>query len=483
MRARIVEAENYGNENANISPLRVISDATALGGKCLGTGPNSSLASNYSFEKTYGFQRISMSSKYDGLRSPAKYFLNYTERQAKQVSIWGRLKGIQRVGDSFWLSHNFDHYKVPRGTDFVTMHPWHFPASSSPSAWAWHKWGQSDSLHPREDHVLMLGHRETNSQIDQLYISSSNILNGGFELDGLNTQDTTNWKSSFDVGADYVSASAAHAYEGSSRLVHRKSVPYRVITHTKVRGLEPGYYEVSAQARSTGRNFAWKVMSAKGVGGNASRVSIPESSVYQPLVLADVRVSDNGAMQIAFSSKNNKGGERVDIDDVVLKRMPAATVYNGGFEVDQRDMSTPTGWVTYANQASDPLFNSDADNVVGYHADAGMYNLTHRHKNPYRVITATTVRGLNTNRKYDVEARVRSNGNSFKWKVMYARGASYGNVSVPSNTGSAYKTIQIKNLTVKDDGTMQVGFSTKNTRGRQSVCIDSVKIYPSGSTR
>lgn len=136
--------------------------------------------------------------------------------------------------------------------------------------------------------------------------------------------------------------------------------------------------------------------------------------------------------------------------EVVIEPVPVQdTLANGGFEADQKETSSATGWLTSGTDA-------DADNVIpgGY---AGSYSLSHKKTAAYKVVTYQELSALEDG-FYQFTAYVKNSGGQ---KACYLSGKTSDGIE------------KISSLPVTDTWTLVVVSGINVTDGKCTVSIFS----------
>lgn len=139
------------------------------------------------------------------------------------------------------------------------------------------------------------------------------VGNAGFEAEGATQAPSawSTWVPSGEVDADFTETYNG-AHSGSYHLTHYRASAYKIWTYQIKTGLANGNYTLKAWTRSSGgQNQVY--LQAKNFGGNAMTATIPASSGWVQVSIANIPVS-NGQCEIGVYS-DGKAYNAVHIDD------------------------------------------------------------------------------------------------------------------------------------------------------------------------
>jgi hypothetical protein len=282
------------------------------------------------------------------------------------------------------------------------------------------------------------------------------LLNGSFEDEGVNSSNGANWREAQDgmnPSATYVEW-RSEAADGNYILTNWSDKSYQTYTYQWVNGLANGTYRLRALAKRTGTGGLAK-MQVEHYGGNRLEVHVPTSDNFQTIEIAGIPVT-TGQLTVSFYC-NVAAGTAVKFDKVELVSTQQSTqsanlVSNPGFEAEQYNTQTPSGW---SEAQWDPNWNgvtpnaSYSENYGG--SKSGNFHGTHWSSSAYQVSTWQTKTGL-ANGLYTLRVWARSGGGQ---QVCQLEAKDHGDNNSRQardiTASSSYNLYEINNINVTNN--------------------------------
>lgn len=185
------------------------------------------------------------------------------------------------------------------------------------------------------------------------------------------------------------------------------------------------------------------------------------------LTLADVNKLFK-AMKIVDNNSGNSVGGGGNVASSLVAPPLTTRISNPGFEAQQANTQTPTGWSEWAPNGN--LSSSYTETYGGSYS--GNYHATHYAGSAYKIYTFQTITGL-ANGNYTLRARARRSGNQIACQ-MEAKDFGGSALSVPIPQNGAYQKIQITNINVTN-GQCTIGFWSDANAGNW-MYFDQVEL-------
>lgn len=287
----------------------------------------------------------------------------------------------------------------------------------------------------------------------------SDVVNSGFEADGVVTYTPIGWTNSGTANAAYTDPASNHT--GGWGLTHSKTSAYNATSVQTVANLSNGTYKLTAWVRGSGTGT--HQMSAGNFGGSTITKNITTTADWQRIEIDRVLVT-NGQCDITFYSSSTVS-DWMSVDDVEL--IPVNAVKNPGFE-NVAPSQTPDGWLTWTSTGS------QASDFTNNDPHWGLFSLVHSSTSPYTLTTYQLVTDL-PNGTYDLSAWVKGGGAGYR--AMAATNFGSSRTQALSLTGS-WQKVEIANINVTN-GQCQIEFYTNSTAGGDWMEIDDVELVRS----